>query len=110
MWDFTVLRRPKPKPVLRAWSKPSDVPGPGPCYLRLKGVTAWAMITGADNGGLNVVLRGYLKWIELEGCEYSMTRAADDWHECRTEAPLEGCEYSTTRADNDWHECKTEAP
>lgn len=81
-------RRPKPKPVLRAWSNPSDVPGPV-CWVRMNGGESAGMVVGVGPMGICVSIGDGSKmdWWELDAYEYSTTRAADDWHACKTEAP-----------------------
>lgn len=83
----------KPDPTPEYWSRPEHVPGPV-CYLRKKhNPKGWCMIIAVSDThfGVHTSFKS--------GGEWSTGSISLPW------SALEDCEYSTTRADNDWQPC-----
>ncbi len=74
--------RPKPEPVMRHWSKPSDVPAPI-CWLRVSGYTMAYMVVAVYDTGLCFHMNGMhgdISWDSVGRYEYSTD--CKTWHKC----------------------------
>lgn len=81
-WNFTQYDyRPKPKPAMRAWSRPEDVPGPVCWILDPDGSTHLVHSVIEDSIGYGWTRH---KWVALSNKSYSTDRKT--WQKCEVPA------------------------
>lgn len=79
-WYKDYCYRRKPKPAVRKWNKPDDVPGPV-CWLSPNGIASFGIIDFITPNGISVGGQNILReWCDLDDYSYSTDRKT--WRPC----------------------------